>query len=156
MPEPASIVSAAAKTVSAVAKFQPWKTVRRHDRLIREEYEDLATWARDDLQKEAKALEDVREEMNQRNLLYSGQYGKELRRVRDEFAVRWRDRKRSADRKLEAMREEEGVSVRLWRWLTKKPWPANPDAAELTAMTAAWDDEDARREAVAREVERIG
>jgi len=82
LPEPTSIVTTAAKTISAISKFQPWKTVRRHDRLISEEYEDLVTWARDDLQKEATALDAVREDMNNRNLLYSGFYGKEQLRVR--------------------------------------------------------------------------
>lgn len=49
------------KVASAAAKFRPWAAVRRHDRLVREEFEDLITWARDDLQKETKALEQVAE-----------------------------------------------------------------------------------------------
>jgi hypothetical protein len=153
MTEPTSIVTAAVKTLSAVARFQPWKTVRRHDRLIGEEYEDLLTWARDDLQKEAAALDAINEDMNARNLFYSGVRGKELRRVRDDFAVRWRDRKRQSDRKLEAIREEEGLTVKAWRRLSKKPWPENPDAEELRAITAAaWEDEEIRRQAVEREM----
>ena len=107
MPEPSTVVSAA-KAAAAATRFQPWATVKRHDRLIRQECEDLITWARDDTQKEATALDDVKEDMNQRNLLYSGAYGKELRRVRDEFARRWRDRKRATDRKLAEIEEAEG------------------------------------------------
>jgi hypothetical protein len=153
MPEPtASTIATAAKAVSAISKFQPWKTVRRHDRVVREEYEDLVTWARDDLQKEASALEAVDEETNARNLFYSGYRGKELRRVRDEFAVRWRDRKRASDRKLEALREEEGPGVKAWRRLKKKPWLENPYAEELRVITRAWEDEAVRREAVEREL----
>jgi hypothetical protein len=150
MPDiPTAAIASAAK---AASNFKPWKTIRRHNRLIREEYEDLITWARDDLQKEAVALNDLREDMNKRNLLYGGFYAKEQLRVRDEFAVRWRDRKRASDRKLEALREDEGVAVRAWRWLMKKPWPSNPDAEELRRITAGWEDEGLRREAVEREI----
>ncbi|MBA3384472.1 MAG: hypothetical protein H0T20_07450 [Actinobacteria bacterium] len=95
----------------------------------------------------------MKEELNARNLLYSGQYGTQLRRTRDGFARRWRDRKRAADRKFAELREAEGLRVRAWRKLNRKPWPTNPDEEELRTITAAWDDEERRAEAVRREVE---
>lgn len=86
--------------------------------------------------------------MQQTNLLYGGHYRRELMKVRDGFAHRWRDRKRAADRKLAPLREEEGLTVRLWRKVARKPWPANPDAEELRSITAVWEDEELRRAAV--------
>jgi hypothetical protein len=47
---------AAVSAVKAASKIQPWVTVRRHNRLIREEYEDLNLFARDNLQSEARRL----------------------------------------------------------------------------------------------------
>jgi hypothetical protein len=151
--DPSTVAGTAAKAVSAVARFRPWATVKRHDRLAHEQYEDLITWARDDVQKEAQALDEAKERLNARNLLYSGQLGRELSRVRDEFSIRWRDRKREADRLLRAMREEEGASVRAWRRMRRRPWPINPWRGELSALTAGWEDEEVRRAAVQREVE---
>jgi hypothetical protein len=153
MPDPGSVLTTTAKAAAAASRIRPWATVKRHDRLVLEEYEDLITWARDDLQKEAEALNAVKEDLNSRNLLYSGEYGSQLRRVRDEFARRWRDRKRAADRKLAELQEAEGVTVRAWRRLRGKPWPTNPDEGQLRAITAAWEDEERRAEAVRSEVE---
>ena len=79
-------------------------------------------------------------------------YGAELLRVRNEFATRWRDRKRASDRKLAEIREAEGVTVRMWRNVTNKPWPENPDAEDLALITLVWEDEEVRREAVARQI----
>jgi hypothetical protein len=56
----------------------------------------------------------VKEELNSRNLLYSGQHGAQLRRTRDEFARRWRDRKRASDRRLAELQEAEGISVKAF------------------------------------------
>jgi hypothetical protein len=58
-----------------------------------------------------------------------------------------------ADRKFAELREAEGVGVKAWRKLRGKPWPSNPDETELRAITAAWEDEERRAEAVRNEVE---
>ncbi len=50
MPEPSTVATSALKAAGAVAKFRPWATVRRHNQLILEEYEDLHTWIRDAVQ----------------------------------------------------------------------------------------------------------
>ena len=152
MPEPTSLITGAARVAVAATKIRPWATVRRQDRLIQEEYEDLITWARDDLQREAEAVEAVRADLAGRGMLRSGEYGHQQTRVRDEFARRWRDRKRQSERKLAAIEEAEGSTVKLWRKLAGKPQPVNPDEAELRRITAAWEDDDLRREAVEREV----
>jgi hypothetical protein len=97
----------------------------------------------------------VKEEMSERNLLYSGLYGQRLREVRDEYARRWRDRKRAGDRRIAELQEAEGGSVKLWRKVKGLPWPDSPDVEELRVITAAWEDEDLRREAVEREITSI-
>ena len=152
MPDPISTASSAAKAVLAVSRLQPWRMVRRHDRLVLEEYEDLITWARDDLQQEAQQLTQVRERLAARGMLHSGGFGLELGQVRDEFSRRWRDRKRAADRKFAELREAEGAAVSLWRKVARKPWSTDPNAEELSMLSAAWEDETVRRQAVEREV----
>lgn len=127
--------------------------VKRHNRLAQEEYEDLTTWARDDLQQEAAALDVVRADLAARGMLRSGEYGFQLRRVRDGFAQRWRDRKKAGERRLAEMREGEGPPVQLWRKIWRKPWPTNPNADEVRAISAAWEDEQVRLDAVAGEVQ---
>jgi hypothetical protein len=153
MPEPTSLISAATKAAEAASKVRPWVTARRNDRLANDEYEDLITWARDDLRNEADALEGVRNDLAARGMLRTGELGYQLNRVRDEFARRWRDRKRQTDRKLRDVRDAEGVAVRLWRWLRRKPWPENPWDEELGQISALWEDEEQRRAAVQREVD---
>ncbi len=144
-----AVVSAAAKAVSSK---KPWTMVKRHDRLLRHEYEDLMTFARDELQTEARALEDVKNDLAARGILQSGAFGAGLLRVREESARRWRDHKLASDRRIEELNEAEGFTVRAWRKLRRKPWPENPKADELRGVTLAWEDEGARRAAVEREV----
>src|SRR6266545_7124927 len=123
-----AVVSAAAKAVSSK---KPWTMVKRHDRLLRHEYEDLMTFARDELQTEARALEDVKNDLAARGILQSGAFGAGLLRVREESARRWRDHKLASDRRIEELNEAEGFTVRAWRKLRRKPWPENPKADEL-------------------------
>ncbi len=149
-------VASAARAAAAASRVRPWLTVKRHNRLIAEEYEDLITWARDDLQEEARQLDRVRVETQERGLRHSGIDGREQLRVREEFSRRWRDRKRAAHRKFAALREAEGGTVKAWRRLRKKPWPENPWADELRIITAAWENEQQRRDAVQGEVTGFG
>jgi hypothetical protein len=127
--------------------------VRRHNRLVREEYEDLRTWVHDDRQKEADALEEVRRELAARGMLQSGELAHRLLEVRNEFARRWRDRKRAFDRRIAELREGEGLTVKIWRKLSRSPWPEDPESAELHQLTQAWEDENIRNGAVYHEVE---
>jgi hypothetical protein len=55
--------AAVAKAVESISRVRPWRAIRRHDRLAGEEYEDLITWAKDDLQKEGRALDGVKNEL---------------------------------------------------------------------------------------------
>lgn len=144
--------SAAVSAVKAASKIKPWQTVRRHNRLVRQEYEDLNLFAQDNLQSEARALEGVKNDLASRGLLYSGAYGVALREVRETHARRWADRQREAQRKFEEFREHEGITVRTWRKLKKSPWPENPEGENLRVVTRAWEDEALRRAAVEREV----
>jgi hypothetical protein len=82
----------------------------------------------------------------------SGQLGADLRRVRDDFARRWRDFRRASDRRVAEIREVEGLGVKAWRATIRRSWPVDPNAAELQALVRAWEDEAVRQEAVRREV----
>jgi hypothetical protein len=144
--------SAAVSVVKAASKIKPWETVRRHNRLVRQEYEDLTLFADDNLQGEARALEGVKSDLAGRGMLHSGAYGAGLREVRERHARQWTDRKRESERKFEELREHEGITVRLWRRVKKLPWPENPDAERVHVSTRAWADETLRRAAVEREV----
>src|SRR5438105_1602853 len=150
MPDiPTGAIASAAR---AVSRFKPWATVRKHNRLIRQEYEDLLTFARDELQSEARALDEVQNRLPARGMLRSGEFGVALTRTRDESARRWRDFKRTSDRKIEEMKEIESITVRAWRVIKRRPWPVNPNAGELRDLTRLWEDKAARREAVEREI----
>lgn len=50
-------IAAVVAAVAALGAFRPWLNVRRHNRVALQEYEDLVTWARDDLQEEARLLD---------------------------------------------------------------------------------------------------
>jgi hypothetical protein len=141
---------AAVSAVKAASKIKPWQTVRRHNRFVREEYEDLNLFANDNLQSEARALDGVKSDLAARGMLNSGAYGATLREVRDRHARQWTDRKREAERKFEELRENEGVTVRAWRKIKKSPWPENPEDENLRVITQAWEDETLRRVAVER------
>jgi hypothetical protein len=143
---------AAVSAVKAASKFKPWETVRRHNRLVRQEYEDLTLFAEDNLQSEARALDGVKSDLAGRGMLHSGAYGAGLREARERHARQWMDRKREAERKFEELREQEGISVRLWRRVKKSPLPENPEREKVNVITRAWDDETLRRAAVEREV----
>jgi hypothetical protein len=144
--------SAAVSAVKAASKIRPWATVKRHDRLLRHEYEDLMIFAKDELQVEARATADLKNDLASRGILDSGAYSGGLIRAHNESAKKWRDYKRTSDRRIEEMREAEGVAVRAWRAASRKPWPVNPDAAKLLELTRAWEDEATGREVVEREV----
>lgn len=143
---------AAVSAVKAASKIKPWETVRRHNRLVRQEFEDLTLFADDNLQSEARALEGVKNDLAARGMLRSGALGARLLEVRNTHARQWTDRKRRAERTFEELREHEGVTVRAWRRIRKSPWPENPDAERLRVITRAWEDEALRREAVEQEV----
>jgi len=145
--------SAALGAAKAAARFRPpWTAIGRHNRLVREAYEDLLTFARDESQVEADALQAVRNELAARGMLRSGQLGVELRRARDEQARKWRDFKRERERRIEEIREEEGFLVKSWRKFRHNPWPENEDTNELSGLTRTWESEDLRRQAVELEV----
>jgi hypothetical protein len=141
--------------LAALGAFRPWLNVRRHDRVALQEYDDLVTWARDDLQEEARQLERKRAEVAARGMLPSSEFAYQLRRVRDEFARRWRDRSRQAERQLAELRDAEGWAEGAWRWLMRRPWPPDPHADEVASLSRAWRDEDVRGQAVLDEVASI-
>jgi hypothetical protein len=118
------------------------RDVKRHNREALRIHEDLTTWARDDLQKEAHALSGSENELAARGMLESGQRGANERRIRDEFAVRWRDRKRQATRDLEDLQDAEGALHRVYRQLRANPWPKNPHQEEVDRITRGWNDRD--------------
>lgn len=112
----------------------------------------MLTFARDRLQEEDRALGEARNALAARGMLHSGQLGVDLRRVREDFARRWRDFTRASERRVAEMREAEGLGVKAWRLTFRRPWPVDPNAAELQALVRAWEDEAVRQEAVEREV----
>jgi hypothetical protein len=136
----------------AVSRFRPWAVTKRHDRLVRQEYQDLLTFARDELEVEAQALQTVRNDLAARGMLNSGALGAGLLAGRNEFAKRWRDFKRASDRRIAEWQEAEGIGVRIWRVIFGSRWPVNSDADELRTITHLWEDEALRREAVEHEV----
>jgi hypothetical protein len=127
------------------------QATKANDREAIAEYEDAWTWVNDSLQEEGDALRRVTDELNARNLLYSGEYGHQMRRTRDAFAQRWRDRKRASDRLIEELCAEP-VTHRLWRKLRRRSFPMSPHAEELANRTRAWDDEQVRGEAARNDV----
>ena len=136
--EPVGGATAAAK--GALHAVRIGDTTKRNNRLAERVYEDLARWARDDIQAEARELEAKREELNKRNLSYSGHANSEEARIRGEFAHRWRDRRTAADREIEDLHDSENVLHQMWRKIVRRPWPENPHRDEIERLTAAWEE----------------
>jgi thioesterase domain-containing protein len=113
--------------------------VKRDNRKVLRIYQDLTTWARDDLRKEAQALTEMENDLAARRMLKSGSRGFHEERIRDEVAERWRNRKRQATREIEDIQDAETALHRRYRRLRSKPWPENPDQGELEKITGEWE-----------------
>jgi len=116
------------------------RNVDRNNARVLDEYEDLARWARDELQAEAEQLETTRELLAARGMLDSGQTGFEDRRIRDEFARRWRDRHSLSKRTIRDTKLSEGAVEWLWRKARARPWPEDPEAEATERVTRGWEE----------------
>jgi hypothetical protein len=125
---------------SVRAIFRVRSQVRRNNRSALRIHEDLTSWARDDLKKEERALDASVKDLARRRLLNTGEVGAEENRIRGDYAVHWRDRKRQADRDLEDLKDSETALHRTYRRLRKNPWPENPDREEVENITRSWEE----------------
>jgi hypothetical protein len=119
--------------------FTLGRVIRNHDKRASRIHEDLTDWARDEARKEPKALKALLEELNKDNLFYSGHRDEKEKELLDGYAERWRNRKREAERKLEDLKDSENILHQALRKLRDKPWPKNPDEAELARVTKHWE-----------------
>ena len=136
MTEPVSAGLSAAKWLGS---FRPGYWTKRHNRIVEREYEDRVRWAGDENPAEELALAAFTEELNKKNLLYSGDYDAGRARIHAEYAQRWRDRKSEGERKIEDAHDEENALHWLWRRLVRRSWPEDPYAAEVERLTHDWD-----------------
>jgi hypothetical protein len=119
--------------------FRVGRDVRVHDTRARRIYEDLTTWARDEVAKQREEQRRVDEQLAARGIFRSGSRDAQHRRIHEEFARRWRDRKRQAERDLEDLRLAETWLHALYRRVRKRPWPQNPHQAEVDNISRAWE-----------------
>jgi hypothetical protein len=122
--------------------------VRRHNRRVLREYEDLVRWARDDVDREKDAIADLpdldrqqwRQSLEDPLAEERRRRPEVLRRISREHAQRWRDRSSQSTRLLEDLADSENVIHRGWRRVARKQWPTNPHAEELAELTRDWDE----------------
>jgi hypothetical protein len=111
-------------------------TARNND-LVLQEYEDLHRWAKDDRHKEDQAVED---QMHARRDWGSPLNKDVVKRMRREFATRWRDRKSESQRRIKRLRYSENFIHRLYRSAAGVDWPENPYEADIARLAQPWED----------------
>ena len=98
--------------------------VRRHDRLVAERDEDLATWIADEKIGVDWELKTVMDHLAARNLLNSGERNFQRARAKREALHAWRDQERLARRFCAELEGKENGPHVVWRWLWRRPFPS--------------------------------
>jgi hypothetical protein len=136
MADPFTSGASAAKWV---AGLRLGYTTKRHNRIVAREYEDRVRWVRDQMQREAEALQAVENEMQERGLGRGGLRGQRENEVRQRFAQQWRDRTSAGNRTMEDARDAEHFLHAGWRLLVRRRWPEDDYAEEIARLTRGWE-----------------
>ena len=141
MAEPFATGASAAKFV---AGLRPGYTTKRHNRIVNREHEDRYRWVHDQIQRQAKDLNALEDEVAERNLTVSGYRGTRENEIRGSYAQQWRDRKSQGERRIEDARDAETPLHAAWRQLVRRPWPEDERAEEIARLTRGWEETLAR------------
>jgi hypothetical protein len=132
-----ALIDLASRIVRALLSvFTLGSVTSRHNREVERIYEDTTSWARNELRKQAHEIRGVYLTRG-RPTLVAGQTA-QVARIQSDFAKRWRNRERQANRDIEDLQDSENPLHRLYRRLRRRPWPDNPDQAEIDRLTADW------------------
>jgi hypothetical protein len=113
---------AIATVIAYVARFFSVPSeIAADDRAVRERDEDLDQWIADEHVRLKRLLQEIREELNDKGLFYSGEYGRRLNLAKEAAIHAYRDQERQARRDVALIRDREHWPHGLWRRLTRNP-----------------------------------
>jgi hypothetical protein len=122
------------------------REVREHNLSSLHASEDVASWVRDEHQALGRRLTEIDEELNRRNLYYSGERGHRINEAKRDQARRWRDRERAFRRTVDQVHAQEGFWHRFWRTQVPKPlrlppWPEESYPEDVQVIADSWRDD---------------
>ena len=138
-----------AKTATSLARrvlppvLQARREVARHNRQIVRIYEDLRSWVADEDHAFVERLVEIDNDLNERNLFFSGERTNQRREAKRAQLQRFRDRSRQSDREIENIEDSERFWHRFWRRHVlpkskRRPIPANPHLNEIERALERW------------------
>jgi hypothetical protein len=112
--------------------------VEENDWSARERNDDLESWVSDRTRRLRAELATITDELNARNLFYSGAHASALARAKELALHEYRDQERQARRDIAAIRGRERWMHRLWRRLKRLPLPELTADSRVKPVLDAW------------------
>jgi hypothetical protein len=112
--------------------------IETHDRLVDDLNEDLERWVVDDTARLKRELRDLRNDLNKRNLFYSGEYGFQLGIAKERALQSYRDQETRALREAAALHDHEGWMHELWRRWRRMPRRGLTAPATVKPVLDVW------------------
>jgi hypothetical protein len=113
--------------------------VRRNNRQAERIYEDSADWVRRETGSHTRALADRRDEEIRRGFRDDGSLARDIGEIQRTYAERWRSQQKDAERAIQDLEDSENGLHRLWRKLSRSPWPEDRYAEEIAPLVERWE-----------------
>jgi hypothetical protein len=124
--------------VAGVRILAAWRDLDVHDREVREHDEDLAQRVVDDHIRLKRRLDKIRGQLNARNLLYSGEYGRQIGEEKEHALQLYRDQERAAERTVAVIADREGWLHQTFRGWRDQPLPELTAPRRVETVLDAW------------------
>jgi hypothetical protein len=98
------------------------RDVAANDRALGHLDDHLTTWVEDDTVRLQREVRQITEEMNTRNLMYSGEHGGQIARAKERALHAYRDQERTARSSEADIKGRETTRHALYRWWRKRPF----------------------------------
>jgi hypothetical protein len=118
--------------------FRAHGEVEAHDRFVAERDEDLASWVSDRSLSLWRELNAMTEEMNKKNLFYSGAHGLAISLLKVRAPQQYRDQERRVRRDVALVEQAEGTRHRFWRKWRNDPFPQLTTPARGERVIDEW------------------
>jgi hypothetical protein len=109
-----------------------------HDRQVKDLNREIGQWVADDDVRLKRELRAIRNDLNARNLFYSGEYGYQVGLAKERAVQMYRDQATSARRSVDSIGDRETWMHSLWRWVLRRPQPAFTAPATVKPVIDAW------------------
>jgi hypothetical protein len=100
-----------------------WREIDVHDRAVGERNEDLEQWVADDHIRLKRSLTAIRDRLAARNLIYSGEYGRQISEEKEGALHSHRDQERDAKRDVARIKNREGWLHETFRGWRRQDFP---------------------------------